>query len=109
MRFKFLIFSLFSESYIAKDPQIVSWVVGLVAGSARGNIIGVLLRNRNLGPLLNTVLGLIGGGVGGKLLPMLVPALSELIGGDTNVSTGGLAAIVGALLPLIVSYLKKPA
>ena len=107
--FQIPVFFTFFESYIAMDPQIVSWVVSLVAGSAGGNIIGVLLRNKNLGPLLNTVLGLIGGGVGGKLLPMLVPALSELIGGDTNVSTGGLAAIVGALLPLIVSYLKKPA
>jgi uncharacterized membrane protein YeaQ/YmgE (transglycosylase-associated protein family) len=91
------------------DPQIISWIVSLIAGSAGGNIVGALLKNRNLGPMLNTVLGLVGGGVGGKLLPMLVPAIGQLVGGDSLVGTGGLSAIVGALLPLIVSFLKKPA
>jgi len=92
------------------DPQIISWIVSLIAGGAGGNVVGALLKNRNLGPLLNTVLGAAGGGVGGKLLPMLIPALGSLIGGGDNLAgTGGLSAIVGALLPLIVSLLKKPA
>ena len=92
------------------DPQIISWIVSLIAGGAGGNIVGALLKNRNLGPMLNTVLGLVGGGVGGKILPMLVPALGALVGGtDSLAGTGGLSAIVGALLPLIVSFLKKPA
>jgi uncharacterized membrane protein YeaQ/YmgE (transglycosylase-associated protein family) len=92
------------------DPQIISWIVSLIAGGAGGNIVGALLKDRNLGPMLNTVLGLVGGGVGGKLLPMLVPAIGSLVGGtDSLAGTGGLSAIVGALLPLIVSFLKKPA
>lgn len=92
------------------DPQIISWIVSLIAGSAGGNVVGALLKNRSLGPVLNSVLGLVGGGLGGKLLPMLVPAISGLVGGGENlVGTGGLSAIVGALLPLIVSFLKKPA
>lgn len=92
------------------NEQIISWVVSLIAGSAGGNIVGALLKNRNLGPMLNTVLGLVGGGVGGKILPMLVPAIGALVGGSDNLAgTGGLSAIVGALLPLIVSFLKKPA
>jgi uncharacterized membrane protein YeaQ/YmgE (transglycosylase-associated protein family) len=93
------------------NPEIISWIVSLIAGSAGGNIVGTLLKNRNLGPMLNTVLGLVGGGLGGKVLPMLVPAIASLVGGGENnlVGTGGLSAIVGALLPLIVSFLKKPA
>ena len=92
------------------DPQIISWIVSLSAGGAGGNIVGALLKNRNLGPMLNTVLGLAGGGIGGKVLPMLIPALTQFTGsGDNMVGTGGLSAIVGALLPLIVSFLKKPA
>jgi hypothetical protein len=44
------------------------------------------------------------------VLPKLVPAIGALVGGDANhVGTGVLSAIVGALLPLIVSFLKKPA
>ncbi len=91
------------------DPQVISWIVSLIAGSAGGNIVGALLKNRNLGPMLNTVLGLVGGGLGGKVLPLLVPALGSFVGGQGLVGTGGLSAIVGALLPLIVSFLKKPA
>jgi hypothetical protein len=92
------------------DPQIIGWIVSLIAGSAGGNVVGALLKNRNLGPMLNTVLGAAGGGIGGKILPMLVPAIGSLVGGSDNlVGTGGLSAIVGALLPLIVSFLKKPA
>ena len=92
------------------DANIISWIVSLIAGGAGGNIVGTLLKNRNLGPMLNTVLGLVGGGLGGKILPALVPALGTLVGGtDSLAGTGGLSAIVGALLPLIVSFLKKPA
>ena len=49
-------------------------------------------------------------GLGGKVLPMLIPAIGSLVGGtDSLVGTGGLSAIVGALLPLIVGFFKKPA
>jgi uncharacterized membrane protein YeaQ/YmgE (transglycosylase-associated protein family) len=92
------------------DTQIISLIVSLIAGGAGGNLVGALVKNRNLGPMLNTVLGLVGGGVGGTVLPKLVPAIAQLVGGSDNlVGTGGLSAIVGALLPLIVSFLKKPA
>jgi uncharacterized membrane protein YeaQ/YmgE (transglycosylase-associated protein family) len=91
-------------------PEIISWIVSLIAGSAGGNIVGTLLKNRNLGPMLNTVLGLVGGGFGGKVLPMLIPAVAQVFGGSDSVfGTGALSAIVGSLLPLIVSFLKKPA
>ena len=102
---------LYQESRTTMDPQIISWIVSLIAGGAGGNIIGALVKNRNLGPMLNTVLGVAGGGLGGKVLPMLIPALGGLFGGgDANYAgTGVLSAIVGALLPLIVSFLRKPA
>ena len=90
------------------DPQIISWIVSLIAGTAGGNVVGALLKDRNLGPMLNSVLGAVGGGLGGKILPMLVPAIGSLVGGENLVGTGGLSAIVGALLPVIVSFLKKP-
>ena len=81
---------------------IISWTVSLIAGGAGGTIVGALVKNRNLSPMLNAVLGLVGGGLGGKVLPMLIPAIGSLVGGtDSLVGTGGLSAIVGALLPLI--------
>lgn len=90
------------------DPQIVSWIISLLAGGAGGNVVGALLKNKSLGPMLNTILGIIGGGAGGQLLPILVPALKSFLGGG-EVGTGSLSAIVGALLPLIIGLLRKPA
>ena len=92
------------------ETQIISWIVSLIAGSAGGNVVGALLKDRNLGPLLNTVLGAVGGGLGGKVLPMLIPAIAQMVGGgESLVGTGGLSAVVGAILPLIVAFLKKSA
>ncbi|MCX7403460.1 MAG: hypothetical protein NTY87_10220 [Planctomycetia bacterium] len=71
------------------DPQIISWLVSLIAGGAGGNIVGVFLKNKNLGPLLNTVLGLVGGGLGGELLPKLIPEIGKMLG-EGFVGTGAL-------------------
>jgi uncharacterized membrane protein YeaQ/YmgE (transglycosylase-associated protein family) len=84
---------------------LISWLTSLVAGGAGGNIIGALMKDRSLGPMLNSVLGAVGGAVGGQLLPMLIPALQ---GGGIGKNVG-LSAIVGIVLPLIVSMLKKKA
>ena len=49
--------------------------------------------------------------LGGQVLPSLIPALGGLFGaGDAAFAGNGiLSAIVGALLPLIVSFIKRPA
>ncbi|MFM7244439.1 MAG: hypothetical protein ACKO40_09755 [Planctomycetaceae bacterium] len=93
------------------DTQtIINLLVSLIAGGAGGNIVTALLKNKTLTPVLTTVLGSVGGIVGGNVLPKLIPVIGTLVGGDANhVGTGVLSAIVGALLPLIVSFLKKPA
>jgi hypothetical protein len=55
--------------------------------------------------MLNSVLGAVGGGIGGQLLPMVISALQ----GGGIAQNAGLSAVVGAVLPLIVSMLKKKA
>ena len=93
------------------NEQLIGWLISLVAGGAGGNVVGALLKNKSLGPVLNTVLGLAGG-AGGQLLPSLIPALGALVGGaepGNYAGTGGLSAVLGALLPLILGMLKKPA
>ncbi len=56
---------------------------------------------KTLGPLLNTILGALGGLGGGQLA-------GGTIGGGTATEAGA-SAIVGALVPLIVGMLKKKA
>jgi hypothetical protein len=58
-------------------------------------------KAKSLGPLLNTILGALGGLGGG-----------QVAGGALGAGTGGevgMSAVVGALLPLIVGMLKKKA
>ena len=51
--------------------DIAGLLVQLVSGAAGGNIAGALLKQFSLGPVGNSVVGVLGGGLGGQLLGML--------------------------------------
>jgi uncharacterized membrane protein YeaQ/YmgE (transglycosylase-associated protein family) len=74
-------------------------LVQLIAGAVGGNAAGLANKARSLGPLLNTILGALGGLGGGQLA-------GEAMGGGLA-AEGGISAVVGALVPLIVGMLKK--
>ncbi|MFC1660811.1 hypothetical protein ACFL3S_04990 [Gemmatimonadota bacterium] len=81
--------------------DISSIIIQLISGVVGGNAAGLLNKARSLGPALNSILGAVGGIGGGQLL-------SGMVGGGTGGNIGT-SAVVGALLPLIVSMLKKKA
>ena len=81
---------------------IVTWLLSLISGAVGGNIAGALLKDQSLGPIVNTILGLIGG-VGGSQLLGALGGLQSL-GQIGNIGASG---IVGALLPIIVGILKN--
>jgi uncharacterized membrane protein YeaQ/YmgE (transglycosylase-associated protein family) len=74
-------------------------LIQLVSGAVGGNVAGLANKAKSLGPLLNTILGALGGLGGGQLA-------TNTMGGGTATEVGA-AAVVGALLPLIVGMLKK--
>jgi hypothetical protein len=80
------------------DSSITSILMSALGGGAGGNILGMLMKNRSMGPMWNTILGAIGGILGGQALGTTMSG----IGGDIG---GG--AIGGILLTLIGSFLKK--
>lgn len=85
------------------EGALGSWLVSLIGGAVGGNVAGFLNKSRSLGPLFNTILGAVGGAAGGQLLPRLIEGLQGMsFGGNA-----GLSAVVGLLLPLIVSFFKK--
>jgi uncharacterized membrane protein YeaQ/YmgE (transglycosylase-associated protein family) len=45
----------------------INLIIQLLSGAAGGNIIGNILKQYNLGPLGNSIAGIIGGGLGGQL------------------------------------------
>ena len=93
-------------SYIPLIIQLVSGVVG-------GNVLGAVVKNLNLGPVGNSIAGLLGGGIGGQLLASLaqggaaggidVGTILESIGG--GVAGGGVLTAAAAFLK---QMLAKP-
>jgi uncharacterized membrane protein YeaQ/YmgE (transglycosylase-associated protein family) len=76
--------------------------LSLISGAVGGNIGGALIKDQSLGPVMNTILGLIGGVGGGQLLGALDGLQS--LGQIGNIGASG---IVGALLPIIIGVLKN--
>ena len=82
--------------------DVTTLLIELVSGAVGGNVAGLLNKAKSLGPLLNTVLGAIGGvGAGQLVAPHLGGALSGTAGNAV------ISAVVGLLLPLIGGMLKK--
>ena len=64
--------------------NITSLIIQLISGAAGGNAAGAMLKQFSLGPVGNSILGLIGGGVGGQLLGIvpniiLIPLLVVIL------------------------------
>jgi uncharacterized membrane protein YeaQ/YmgE (transglycosylase-associated protein family) len=81
--------------------DLTSVLLQLISGAVGGNVAGLANKAKSLGPLINTVLGALGGVGGGQLAGGAV--------GDNTAAEVGVSAVVGALLPLIAGMLKKKA
>jgi hypothetical protein len=72
---------------------IVGIIIQLIAGAAGGNIVGALVKQLDLGPVWNSVAGIVGGGIGGQIL-------GAVVGGDAA-ATGGLD--VGSIIQQVLA------
>lgn len=93
------------------DASLISLLISLFSGAAGGNVAGALLKNLSLGTLWNSVAGLLGGGIGAKILGLLVPALLVKSGGslDLGAILGQVAGggVGGGVLMAIVGMIRK--
>ena len=48
--------------------DVMSLLIQLISGAVGGNVGGLLNKAKSLGPLINTILGALGGLGGGQLL-----------------------------------------
>ena len=78
------------------DSSLMNMLMGLLGGGVGGNALGALMKNRSMGPMWNTLLGAAGGLLGGQVMS------SGGVGGEL-----GAGAVGGAVLTLIGSFLKK--
>jgi hypothetical protein len=93
--------------------NIVALIIELVSGAVGGNIVGAASKTLDLGPVGNSIAGIIGGGLGGQLLGMMTggPATPAGAAGGLdigsilgNVAGGGVG---GGMLMVIVGTLKQ--
>ena len=92
--------------------NLAALIIQLISGAVGGNVAGGLLKNLSLGPVGNSIAGIVGGGVGGQLLTMLIPALqSAAAGGGFDIGSiiwqvaGG--GVGGAIVMIIVGLIKQ--
>ena len=88
----------------------INLIIQLISGALGGNVAGSLLKNLSLGPLGNSLAGIVGGGLGGTVLTQML----NLPGVGTGaldpsailaqVASGGLG---GGVLMAIVGILKN--
>lgn len=97
--------------------DIVGLIVQLVSGAVGGNVAGAALKKHSLGPLWNSVVGIVGGGIGGQILTAVLGgagmegAAAATAGGGLDIGSiiGSVAGggVGGAILMIIVGIIRK--
>lgn len=92
-------------------------IIGLISGAAGGNIVGKVLKNLDLGPLGNSIAGIIGGGLGQQIIAAMgaggVAADAAAGGLDigsiiSSIASGGVGGgVVMAVVGVIKSMMAK--
>jgi len=86
-------------------------IIRLVSGAVGGNLAGAIMKNFSLGTMWNSIVGILGGGIGGTVLGLLglgSPEVSDaagsmdlgsIVGSVAGGGVGGgvILAIVGAI------------
>lgn len=97
--------------------SLVPILIQLVSGAVGGNAAGALMKNMSLGTIGNSLVGILGGGIGGQILGMLGMA-SGAGGADLGGAAGGLdlggilgsvagGGVGGGALLAVVGTVKK--
>ena len=84
-------------------------LIGLISGAVGGNVAGAAVKNINQGTLINSIAGVVGGGLGSQLLGMagagaLAGGGMDLMGIVGQVASGGVG---GGVVLAIVSVVRK--
>jgi hypothetical protein len=96
-----------------ESMNIVALLIQLVSGAAGGNLAGALMKNFSLGPVGNSILGILGGGLGGQLLHMLTAGGATAATGASGLDLGSVVSSIagggigGGLLMAIVGAIRS--
>jgi len=88
--------------------DLLNLIISLISGAVGGNIAGAALKDQSLGTVGNSIAGILGGGVGG----MLLQALGASVGGggiDPGSLIGSIASggVGGSIVMVIIGLIKS--
>lgn len=99
--------------------SLLPLIISLVSGAVGGNVAGAAVQEKSLGGVANTVLGLLGGGVGDFILKALgvigTAAASSATGASATghemdiaslLTNIGVSGVSGGALTAIISLIK---
>lgn len=95
--------------------ELVNLIISLISGAVGGNVAGSATSDKNLGPLFNTVAGLIGGGAGEHIFRALGVLASTPAAGATGspefdigslLANIGISGVSGAALTGVITLIK---
>ncbi len=97
--------------------NITALLIQLISGGVGGNIVGAILKKLNLGPVGNSIAGIVGGIITGQLLRLLGPGGATAVGNAATAAAGsagmgsllanvGGAGLGGAVLTAIIGAIK---
>jgi hypothetical protein len=78
-----------SGEFSVMSGMLINLVIQIIAGAVGGNVAAGAAKNIDLGTIGNTIAGAIGGGAGGQLLGTLIPLLANYA------STPDIGSIIG--------------
>lgn len=93
--------------------DIAGLAVQLISGAVGGNAAGAVMQKFSLGTLGNSIVGILGGGIGGQVLAMLGVSGAESAAGGMDIGSiltqvaaggvggGGLLAIIGVVKSML--------
>ena len=92
--------------------ELLPLIIQLVSGAVGGNVAGAAMKRFSLGTILNSIIGIIGGGVGGQLLGALgVPTGGggmDIAGVVGSIASGGVGGgVILAIIGMIKTALGK--
>lgn len=84
--------------------DIATILTSLISGGVGGNIAGSLLKKLNLGPLGNTIAGVIGGGVGGMAMNNMMGVTDMTSSVLGNIAGSGIG---GAVVMIVIGLIRN--
>jgi hypothetical protein len=86
----------------------MEWILGIIGGALGGVGAGAAVKNNKLGPIINGILGAVGGAGGSLLVQNLLSGGLDIAGIAGNLVGGGVAgAIVSTVVGLIINAVRK--